>query len=149
MNAGSPKEIIKKFKYTSTDVTIPIPDTNSEKTNQPAPFEKQFYFDNDFPKAGGSDEKSSQTYSELFTAYSSKSIDYGNKLNEDLTELLLNPANPNYKTDIITLFGDTTVTGNTIATINTQTNKITNAFTELTNTYNSYVSKINEIKTGL
>ena len=49
LNAGSPKEIIKKFKYTSTDVKISKPDTNSEKTNQPAPFEKQFYFDNDFP----------------------------------------------------------------------------------------------------
>ena len=32
----------------------------------------------------------------------------GDKLNEDLTELLLTPTNPNYKTDIITLFGDTT-----------------------------------------
>lgn len=149
LNAGSPKEIIKKFKYTSEDVKISKPDTNSEKTNQPAPFEKQFYFDNDFPKAGGSDEKSSQTYSELFTAYSSKSTDYSNKLNEDLTELLLIPKNLDYKTDIITLFGDTTVTGNTIATINTQTTKITNAFSELTNTYNSYIGKINEIKTGL
>jgi len=149
LNAGSPKEIIKKFKYTSEDVKISKPDTNSEKTNQPAPFEKQFYFDNDFPKAGGTDEKSSQTYSELYTAYSSKSGTFVTNLNEDLTELLLIPKNQDYKTDIITLFGDTTVTGKTIETINTQTTKITAAFIELNNTYNSYVSKINEIKAGL
>lgn len=148
LNAGSPKEIIKKFKYTSTDVTISKPDTNSEKTNQPAPFEKQFYFDNDFPKTGGSDEKSSQTYSELFTAYSSKSADRLNDLTDDLNQLFTGNT-ADCKTDIITLFGDTTVTGDTNTAITTQTTKIASAFTELTNTYNSYVSKINEIKTGL
>jgi len=150
LNAGSPKEIIKKFKYTSTDVTITKPDTNSEKTNQPAPFEKQFFFDNDFPKAGGDDEKSSQTYSQLFAAYSGKSGTFVTDLDTDLKKLFTGTTT-NYISDIKTLFGDTTVTGSTISatTITNQTTKITNAFSELTNTYNSYVSKINEIKTGL
>ena len=148
LNAGSPKEIIKKFKYTSTDVTITKPDTNSEKTNQPAPFEKQFFFDNDFPKVGSDDVTSSQTYSQLFAAYSGKSINYRDELKSDL-EKLLTGTTSNYISDIVTLFGNTTVTGDTIAAIATQTGKTTNAFTELTNTYNSYVSKINEIKTGL
>ena len=149
LNAGSPKEIIKKFKYKSEDVKQTKPDTNPEKTNQPAPFEKQFYFDNDFPKAGSSDVISSQTYSELYTAYSSKSGTFVTDLNADLTQLLT-PTTANDKADIITLFGDTTVTGTTkTATITAQTDKITAAFTELTNSYNSYESKINEIKTGL
>lgn len=154
LNAGSPKEIIKKFKYTSTDVPISKPDTNSEKTNQPAPFEKQFYFDNDFPKAGGSDEKSSQTYSQLFAAYSGKSGTFVNDLGNDLNQLFTFTGITidelvKRKTDITTLFGTTTVTGSTNTAITRQTTKIASAFTELTTTYNSYIGKINEIKTGL
>jgi hypothetical protein len=150
LNAGSPKEIIKKFKYTSEDVKIPKPDTNSEKTNQPAPFEKQFYFDNDFPKVGTDDVTSSQTYSQLYAAYSGKSVNFVTDLGNDLLRLFTgNTAND--KIDIVTLFGDTTVTGSTKSgtTISTQTGKTSTAFTELTNTYNSYISKINEIKLGL
>jgi len=150
LNAGSPKEIIKKFKYTSEDVKISKPDTNSEKTNQPAPFEKQFYFDNDFPKVGSDDVTSSQTYSQLFAAYSGKSGTFVTDLDGDLKKLFTGTTT-NYISDIKTLFGDTTVTGSTISatTITNQTTKITNAFSELTNTYNSYIGKINEIKTGL
>ena len=150
LNQGKTKEIIQKYKYTSEDVKTSKPDTNPEKTNQPAPFEKQFYFDNDFPKVGTDDVTSSQTYSQLYAAYSGKSVNFVTDLGNDLLRLFTgNTAND--KIDIVTLFGDTTVTGSTKSgtTISTQTGKTSTAFTELNNTYSSYISKINEIKLGL
>jgi outer membrane protein OmpA-like peptidoglycan-associated protein len=151
LNAGTPKDVIQKYKYTSTDIPDKKPNTSPNKTNQPPDLNTQLFFINDRPSIGESKSKTSEKYITLGKEYLDLKNDYITNLRTDLEKLAVD-SSENAKKDRITIFtgnGDK-LTGTTSGdTITKQITSITGAFDKLNKNITDLTNKITEIKTAL
>jgi len=152
LNAGTPKDVIQQYKYTSTDVKINKPNSSPEvSTSVNIPdFNGQLFFMNDRPTVG----KSKGTTNELYTATENEYFGLKNKYSTDLLSDLQKLAvdgTPEAKKDRKTIFNteSTLPSGTSVQTITLQVNKINEAFTSLDKNSNDFYNQCQEIKKAL
>ena len=148
LNAGTSKETIKKYKYTSTDTTTEVKDSAPDTTNQIPNFNAELYFKNDFPKTDGSvSGQTKSMYTELGNTYYQYKNEYLTKLKDNLNTLVTDKSNGAQK-DRITIFGPpaTSISTNDI---NTKVSDLTGAFEKLNTNINNYTSYLTTLKNAI
>ncbi len=146
LNAGTTKETIDKFKYTSEDVVIenPSADTTPSPNTEPIEFNSVFYFDNDIPKGKSGDAFVNTNYQSTYDSYIASKDQFIANLTTDLGQLITgNTVNDHI--DQITIFGKSGSTLNS-SNVNEIVNVITSGFTNLTTTYTDFATKITNLK---
>jgi outer membrane protein OmpA-like peptidoglycan-associated protein len=152
LNAGTPKDVIKQYKYTSTDVTINKPNSSPEiptSVNIPD-FNGQLFFMNDRPTVGKSKGITDELYTATENEYFGLKNQYSTDLLSDLQKLAVD-GTPEAKKDRKTIFNteSTLPSGTSGQTITLQVNKINEAFTSLDKNSSEFYTKCQEIKTAL
>jgi len=150
LNAGTPKETIKKYKYTSTDTTTEVPNTAPDQTNQIPNFNTELYFMNDFPKSsGGVSGQTKSYYSDLGTTYYQSKNNYLTQLRNDLNKLIPDTS-VNAQKDRETIFGKAPIVPATSGqTIDTKVTDLSNAFEKLNTNINDYKNYLSTLKTAI
>ena len=150
LNAGTPKDVIQKYKYTSEDVPGNAPSTSPEKTNQIPELNAKLFFMNDRPRIGSADGTTAELYSPLETEYYGVKTNFISSLTSDLEKLAIEKTE-NGKKDRKTIFTteDVLPPETSGATIQKQVLNITNAFEDLNKNFTEYSNYITTIKTAL
>ena len=101
LSAGTPKDTITTYKYTSQEVPVENKG-QSDKNNSLPPIDdtETIYFKNDFPSVGNSITVSAEELDSLYSTYSTEKSNYTTLLNDTLTTL----SDPQ---DLTIIFGDT------------------------------------------
>lgn len=155
LNSNKDPEKVKKFKYTTTQVTFPKPDkgVNGGKDTT-VQFDKRFYFENDYPLIeNGAKNITSKNYKLYYDQYINNKNGHITNLGTDLDELFALSGTTAGKKDLTVIFGKEDPTnGGTIdiATLKSkEADKITNAFNELQSGYTEYNTKIAALKADI
>ena len=152
LKAGTPKETIKKYKYTSTNTTTEIPGTpGPDKTNQIPNFNAELYFMNDFPKTDGTiSGQTKSSYSNLGSTYYQSKSEYLTNLRTDLNKLVADSSSNGDK-DRQTIFGKgvTINSSNSGTTINTKVDDLSKAFETLNKNLSDYTSYLTTLKNAI
>ena len=151
LNAGTPKETIKKYKYISTETTKEIPGSpGPDKTNEIPNFNAELYFKNDFPtKDGSTGGKTKSLYSELGTTYYQYKSEYLKNLKDDLNKLIPDKSNDADK-DRKTIFGPAPIVPATSGTTITQkVTELDKAFETLNTNLSSYTTYLTTLKKAI
>jgi len=157
LNAGTPKDVIQKYKYSSMDAPTNPKVEPPNKTNQPPELNLQLYFKNDLPikngKAGSVSGTTSDTFVALENEYFGLKNEFATSLTDDLNKLAIDTTK-NAKLDRSTIFGGNgdilpLPSTDTTQKINLQVTKINDAFTSLDKNTSDLLNKITEIKNGL
>ena len=149
LNAGTPKETIKKYKYTSTDTITEIPGTAPDQTNQIPDFNAELYFQNDFPKIGNASGTTKSFYLDLGNTYYQSKSQYLTELRKDLNKLIPDTSSDADK-DRKTIFGPAPIVSATSGTTVTQkVTELDKAFETLNTNLNGYTTYLTTLKNAI
>ena len=151
LNSSKAPQEIKKYKYTTTQVTFPKPDKGQNGgKDTTVQFDKRFYFANDYPKKDGSTKGTTNlTYTQLYNQYVAQKVTYTGNTVIDLGELVVGTTE-NHKKDRLVIFGKESIDSATSgATISKEAQKIATGFDELTSGYTEYNTKLTALKSDI
>lgn len=159
---GTNSQVIEKYKYTSTPVTIPNnTTTKTDNTGEKVNFTTKLYFQNDKPEKNTKEDMDSDSdYGMLYNTYSSLKTKYINDLKNDLNQLLTGSTSnsANALKDKETIIGKPKplqgLTGIPLVNevnniISLQTGKTNDGFNELQTNYGTYNTVLTTLKTDI